>query len=316
MGRPEPSHELGVVGAAAQGDSGQAQRRRPALGSLGELLDLGRRELDGGRAQELAGFGRREAEVLRADFQELSPRTQPGQRERRIGARGDRQPGPRGEPLDEGRDKPVDGGLTDHVVVVEHQHRPAGRPIPRGLLDQGDDTGQGELRIERLAGVTSGHTLGRAPQLCRRSLEVAGEAGDVVVARIERQPRAADVRLGDPGGEQGALAEAGRRRDEHETSLRHALEPGAQPFAIDRARDPRLDAELRREKGIWSWLWHRDRGLPAGTREMNRAQRVSAGSMASDSAVRREFSRPRVPAGSAPESTPRLHPGMDVRVGG
>ena len=161
--------------------------------------------------------------------------------------------GPRREALDEGRDEPVDGRLVDHVVVVEHQDRAVS-----GRCDAVEDAGQGELGIEG-PGVERRGVLRSTRQACRGRREIASEPDDVVVARVERQPRAPDVRLTQPVGEQGALAEAGGRRDEHEASLGGGVEPGPQPLAVDVAPAPRLDAELRRDQGISPWHLHRDR---------------------------------------------------------
>ena len=143
VARPEPAHQLGVVGPAAQRDRRQPQRRRPALGPVGELLDLGGGELDAGRPHERGRLGRREAEVLGAHLEELAAGAQAGERERWIGARGDREPGPRRETLDEGRDEPMDGGLIDDVVVVEDEDRAVS-----GRCEAVEDVGQGELGIE------------------------------------------------------------------------------------------------------------------------------------------------------------------------
>ena len=98
-----------------------------------------------GRAHERVGLGRGEAEVLGADLEELAAGPQAGERERWIGARGDREPGARREALDEGRDEPMDGRLIDQVVVVEHQDRAVS-----GRCDAVEDAGQGELGIEGL----------------------------------------------------------------------------------------------------------------------------------------------------------------------
>ena len=131
VARPEPPHQVGVVGPAAQRDRGQPQRRSPTLGPIGEILDLRGGELDPGRPHECGRLRRREAEVLGAHLEELAAGTQARERERWIGARRDREPGSGRETLDEGRHQPMDGRLLDDVVVVQARAPRRCRP-PRG----------------------------------------------------------------------------------------------------------------------------------------------------------------------------------------
>ena len=48
----------------------------------------------------------------------------------------------------------MDGGLTDDVVIVEHEHCPAGGLVRLGIDDLVDDARQGQLGVERPGGVT------------------------------------------------------------------------------------------------------------------------------------------------------------------
>ncbi len=106
-------------------------------------------ELDRCRSEQLVGLGLGEAEVLGAHLEELAARTEPGERQRRIGARGDRQPRPEREALDEGRDEPMDGRLVDHVVVVEHEDTSPAGPFRERSRYGVEDAGKGELGVER-----------------------------------------------------------------------------------------------------------------------------------------------------------------------
>ena len=194
----EPPHLPGLVGPAAQGDRGQAQHRSPALGARDERGDGRGVELHRHRSEHLAGLGLSEAEVPCPHFQQLAPRTESGQRQRRVGARCDRHPRPGREPLDERRDKAMDRRLLDHVVVVQHQHHLASDPIRERGGNRVEDAGERELRVDGLGRVALGDHLDPAREVARSGREVSDEADHVVVARVERKPRAADVRLARP----------------------------------------------------------------------------------------------------------------------
>ena len=297
VARPEPPHQVGMVGSAAEGDRCEPQRGSPPLGSLGELFDLRGGKLDAGRADERSRLGRREAEVLGANLEQLAAGPQAGERERWIGARCDREPGSRRKTLDEGCHEAMDGRLLDDVVVIEHEHRAAS-----GRCKAVEDGGKGELGVEG-PGVELPGALRFARQARRRRGEVSSEPDDVVVARVERQPRAADGRLIQPVGQQGALAEAGRRGDEHEASLGGGVELGPQPLAVDVAPAPRLGAELRRDQGISPWHRHRDRQPSRRAPGQDESPAVSGPRSRTHSAVRRDLDVPMSASAAGPEST-------------
>ena len=74
------------------------------------------------------GLVGREAQVGGADLDELAPRPQAGQRQRRIGAGGDHQVDLWGQVLQQERHPVLDVLRVDHVVVVEHEHDVARAP--------------------------------------------------------------------------------------------------------------------------------------------------------------------------------------------
>ena len=259
MARTESPHLLGLVGPPAEGDRGQAQHRGPAFGALDEPGDGRGVELHRRLSEQLASLELGETEIFGPHLEQLAPRSEPGQRQRRVGARCDRQPRPGREPLDERRDEPMDRPFVDHVVVVEHEHHLACRPVRERGGHRVEDAGERELRVERLGRVALGDLLDPAREEARSGREVADEADHVVVARVERDPRAADVRLARPGGQQGGLAEPGRRSDEQEPSLGRALQQGAQPRPLDQPSAPRPDPDLVREEEVGPWHRHRHR---------------------------------------------------------
>jgi hypothetical protein len=64
----ERPDQRGGVRAAAQGERGQVEPRRPALGPADQPLDVGRIELDAeGRAQKTGGLAARQAKLGRGD---------------------------------------------------------------------------------------------------------------------------------------------------------------------------------------------------------------------------------------------------------
>ena len=119
----------------------------------------------------------------------------------------------------------MDGRLLDDVVVVQDEDHPAARGC-KALEDADED----ELGIEG-RGIELRPVLRCVHEACRGRREVPREPDDVVVARVERQLRTPDVLLAQPVGEQGALAEAGGRRDEHQASLGGGVELDPQPRA-------------------------------------------------------------------------------------
>ena len=68
------------------------------------------------------GLVGREAQVGGADLDQLAARSQPGQRQRGIGAAGDHQVQPRRQVLEQERHPVLHLARVDDVVVVEHQH--------------------------------------------------------------------------------------------------------------------------------------------------------------------------------------------------
>ena len=68
------------------------------------------------------GLVGREAQIGGADLDQLAARSQPSQRQRRVGAAGDHQVELWGEVLQQEGDAVVHVARLDDVVVVEHQH--------------------------------------------------------------------------------------------------------------------------------------------------------------------------------------------------
>ena len=67
-----------------------------------------------------------EAQVGGADLDQLASRAQPGQRQSRVGARGDDDVHLRGQVVEQEDHAFVDVRTLEHVVVVEHQRHVVG----------------------------------------------------------------------------------------------------------------------------------------------------------------------------------------------
>ncbi len=125
----------GVI-TALHRERGELQARDPALGAgfEGRHLALGQGQAHD-VAQKLGGFGRREAQVGGAQFDQLVAGAQPGQRQRRILARGDDQVQARWLMLEQKGDGAIHGSRVDPVIVVENEDERA--------IDRSEFVGQG-----------------------------------------------------------------------------------------------------------------------------------------------------------------------------
>ncbi len=180
----------------AQRHQDQGEGRRPALGRGFEPGQHRR----GHRApdrhfQQMGDLRRAEPQIAHPHLGDLAARAQAGELKRRVGARAERNPHVRRQVLGHHADGVVDLRVGDQVVVVEHQR------VRRVLLCDGVENHRGgALQVAGLVrGVEggAGHGKGLA--------EVGGEAGGVVVLRVERVPPHMRPRL---PGSVGPLGEA------------------------------------------------------------------------------------------------------------
>ena len=190
-----------AVGASAQRQADQLQSGRPALGVLLEAanLVLGQVELHA-VIEQASRLLRGEPQILGAELEQLRPRTQPSQRERRIIAAGHGDLHRIRQVIDDELHRAMDIAVLDLVVVVEHEHE---------LVLQ---LGQGvyEHRHGQLGHVGAGGAQRRvypAPEVGlddpQRGQDSAPEAHRVVVAIFEREPRERPLlqRAGVPAGQ-------------------------------------------------------------------------------------------------------------------
>ena len=84
--------KLAVSDRPCMREGGQLQTGDPAFGASFQRGDVFRREVEAHHlVEKFGGFGGREAQVGGAQFGQLAPRAEPGQRERRILSGGDDQ---------------------------------------------------------------------------------------------------------------------------------------------------------------------------------------------------------------------------------
>ena len=213
-GAVEGPHQPGLVRLARQRQRGQVDPGRPALGARDEQVDVGGGEAEPEAAvEELVRLGPREAQVVRAQLEQLAVGAQRAQRQRRVGAGREHELERRGHVVDEPREALARGGAGEPVEVVEHEHELAllGQRVhePRQHhLEQrrgGDQLGRDRLRERRA-------------RAAERLDHVRPQHDRVVVAPVERDPRHGPLaRLFlPPRGQQRRLAEPGRARDEAE----------------------------------------------------------------------------------------------------
>ena len=208
-----------AVAAVAGGERRQLEAHRPPLGAgLERGHQVGRQPELHDVVEEPVGLFGGEAQVAAADLDQLAAGTQPGQRQRRVGAGGHGEGDVWRQVLEQLSDDVVDTRIVDHVVVVERQHRGTGHQVE--VVDQaGDD----RIRLERLRTLEPDERVGAdlGHDGLHRCDEVAEEPAYVGVPGVQSQPgdavlRAAVGPRGEPLGQQRRLAEAGRRRDQHQ----------------------------------------------------------------------------------------------------
>ena len=123
----EPADELGAVRAVAQGEAHELHPGSPSFGAFGHPANVELVEADVHLVvEQRSNFAAVEAQIVEADLQQVSLRSQFGELERWVVAGADHDTERRRRLDDELVDAGVHGRVGDRVVVVEHQDRRRG----------------------------------------------------------------------------------------------------------------------------------------------------------------------------------------------
>ena len=142
----EAGDERGDVLSSLHRERRQLERGDPPFGAPLQRGDILCRQRQSHHLVEVRrGLRGREAQVGGADLDELAARSQPRQRQRRVGAAGDHQVYLRGQVLQQEGHPVVHVARVDDVVVVEHQHDIVRDGVE--VVEQG-----GEARLDRRLG--------------------------------------------------------------------------------------------------------------------------------------------------------------------
>ena len=200
-----------------------------------------------------------EPQVGGAQFGQLAPGAQPGQRQRRILTGGDHQVHRWRQVREQEGEGVVDRFGIDHMVVVEDKDE-----IVRQGGDLVEQGGQDRCGRQRRRGVEHSHHP--RPDLRRDRLQGSDEVGEearrVVIPVVQREPGGRAVAPGDPCADEGGLAEAGGGGDEGQGAVQPLVEPREQAGAADKVRPGRGEIEFGGEQ----WRRHRPTSASSGTR--------------------------------------------------
>jgi hypothetical protein len=220
----ERGHERGGIVLPAQGQRGQLQPGRPALGPGRQRRHRRIRQSRRRVLEQLPGLRGGEPQVGRADLGQLAAGPQPRQRQRRIAAAGQHHADPGRPVLDQECERLVHLPCADQVVIVEDEQG----LLPGQIVDQRRDQalerrrrGRAEQRSHPFADPGAGPV--------QRGYRVMPEPGWVVIPRVQREPGDRGPGVPGPVGEQDCLAVPGRGAGQDQPPRQALIEPCRQP---------------------------------------------------------------------------------------
>ena len=227
----EAGDELGRVASTLHRERRELEGGDPAFGARLERGDVRACQVQTHHLVEIGDrLVGREPEVDRTDLRELAPCAEAGERESRIGARGDHHVHLRRQVLEQERDPLVDVLRVDEVVVVEHEDEPLRRRAE--LIHQGREDRLDRRRLRLPQQGERGRADSRSHRL-QGGDDIGPEGRRLAVAGVEREPGRRPRIVRDacqPLRQQRRLAEAGRCRDERQ------LELGPATQSLDQSR--------------------------------------------------------------------------------
>ena len=200
------------------------------------------------RRQQRARLRRHEAQVGLAELGDPALGAQPGQRQRRVGARGHHQVQPRREAAaPAARSRPA-GRRRSSRWRSSSTRNDSARRRRRQVVDQRCQPALDRAPPAAAAQLDERLIADRAGQPLQRGDEVRPQPPGIVVLAIDRQPRPRLVQLAQPPGEQRRLPEPGRRAQQRDRRRRRPARcaDGGVPAARSPAGHRRQ--ELRRQQ--------------------------------------------------------------------
>ena len=173
------------IGILAQGDRSEVETGGPSLRPTGQSLGIVLLQVDAAASEELAGFARRQTELLGAYLCEVTVRAKAGKGKRGIGAARDHDLYRLRRVLDERAHGLVAERVPDEVPVLDDEHE---RWRVGELLDQQRDRDRHDpqrSRREHLDGVRAGARM----DAVKPEDELVPELDGVGVLPVEREPR-------------------------------------------------------------------------------------------------------------------------------
>ena len=162
------------------------QSGNPTFGARFERGDVCCREVEAhDLVEKIGGFVRCEAQVGGAQFGQLAPGAQPGQRERRILAAGNDQPELRRQMIDKEGQRLVDRRGLDHVIIVEDEHRIAQRGE---IVQQRRQQHIGRRRLRSVQRAQRRRSNRGRDGLQGRD-EIRQKTREIVIIFVQREPR-------------------------------------------------------------------------------------------------------------------------------
>jgi hypothetical protein len=214
------AREVRAAATVTEIQRGQGQPERPSLRPLEQRVERVGVELVAGVGEEPGRFHSCHGEVARTELGHEPLRSHPRHGQRKLSARGDREPGKRREVVRDGGERVESGSPVQRMGIVDDEDEGRVRVVPHGR----------------------GHRAG----------DRAAEPFAVVVALVDGDPRERALVPPRPVAQQGGLP-VSRGRDEHgQRGRRRVREPlhqgGAAHDAVDRVRARAPHAERRLDR--------------------------------------------------------------------
>jgi len=149
--------------------------------------------------------------------------------------------------LQQRRNQVVHRLFADDVIIVQYQDQIAFQRIQLIQETAGNDGqgGQVDARQKRL-----GRRQGVRKNALHRAQEVGQEHAEIIIVLVQRQPGTRAIADFQPGAQQRALAETGRRGDQDQRAIPTAIQPFLQAWAVHQVCGQARPVELRVQQDL------------------------------------------------------------------